>query len=215
MFKALLFFALFAVVCIAAPEEPRWNDRFKQDFEETFTYPVLGTSKTKGTIYYDWTSKRYAVYRENGKRDRYCGTNGSYFFYNTPCVHYVDEGVRYLYYPKYDDCCACCMAEHGCGVLYPGWVSGGEFIGEVDYKGKQAYQWNKPGLQANFYFETVEEDPLDRVMLAIDQQPNDLQVFDPLSFSTGFDDAKIQLPSVCNAKKTCSLASVCTAVRHA
>ena len=215
MIKTILLLTLFATAILADESQaPRWNDRFTQDFEETFTYPVIGTSKTNGRFFYDWQQKKYAVYRENGKRDRYCGLNGLYFFYNTPCTQYVDSGNRYLYYPEYDYCCNCCQSAHGCGILKPDWLAEAEFIGEVSFNNQLAYKWDKPGLQSNFYYETVEEDPLDRVMLGIDQQPNDFQVFDHLSFSTEFPSEMVTPPPSCHPNNTCSFFSICTLVRN-
>ena len=59
--------------------------------------PILGSSTTSGTLFYDFTDKTYRIDRENGKWDRYCGT--VYKFTNTPCSHYVKEGKRYLHFP--------------------------------------------------------------------------------------------------------------------
>ena len=121
MSKILFFVALVIVLAASRDDDPRWPNKFTMTFNETFTYPIIGESKTTGSFYYDFENKRYAVYRANGQRDRYCGLNGLYFFYNTPCTHYVEEGNRYLYYPEYDYCCNCCQNPHGCGVLTPDW----------------------------------------------------------------------------------------------
>ena len=113
---------LLVIISIAKaddkPADPVWPNKFSQDFEEDLKYPVLGTQKTSGTIHYDYTSKRYRIDRVNGHYDRYCGANGFKLFKNTACSHYVDEtGDRYLHYPQLNECCFCCSADKGCGIL--------------------------------------------------------------------------------------------------
>ena len=44
----------------------------------------------------------------------------------------------------------------------------GTFVGTVDLEGTQAYKWDKVGSQDNYYYETTEEDPLQRIPLEID-----------------------------------------------
>eukprot|EP00343_Euplotes_focardii_P009659 CAMPEP_0205824678 /NCGR_PEP_ID=MMETSP0206-20130828/22132_1 /ASSEMBLY_ACC=CAM_ASM_000279 /TAXON_ID=36767 /ORGANISM="Euplotes focardii, Strain TN1" /LENGTH=184 /DNA_ID=CAMNT_0053123019 /DNA_START=16 /DNA_END=567 /DNA_ORIENTATION=+ len=184
MIKTVSFLLAFlAIVVFADPEAPRWPTKFTEEFTETFTYPVFGKFHTKGTFYYDAGSNRYRVEREDGRADRYCGLNGLKFLSKQPCDHYVDEhGDRYLHYPKKNECCFCCAAEHGCGILRSDWQSGATFDGEVEYNGFQAYKWDKKGLQSNLYIETISDNPLNRVMLNMDQQPNDNQIFDPLTW---------------------------------
>ena len=210
----LLLLAIFMISVLASPESPVWPEKFTEDFEEEFDYPVIGKYTTTGSFYYDAVTHRYMVHRENGRGDRYCGINGFKVFKNTPCNQFVDElGDRYLHYPELDECCYCCSAEHGCGILRQDWLSGAEFQGEVDYKGYTAYKWDKAGLQSNFYYETIAESPQNRIMLDMDQTPNDDQSFDPSTWSLTFDDSILDLPGICKKEKTCALASTCTAVR--
>jgi hypothetical protein len=92
-------------------------------------------------------------------------------------------------------------------------MNGGEFINTTEQQGQQSYMWDKKGLQHNYYYETVAEKSLDRVLLGIYQEPNDLQDFHlPRTIPTYEDFA---LPSICVKKRECSLFSTCTAVRHA
>lgn len=212
--KIIVLLAIILAVSIAQDESPRWPDRFCEDFTETFTYGWLGPYQTTGKMCYDWNQKRYAVHRDNGHWDRYCGFDYWHIWGSAPCVHYVDSGVRYLYYPNSDSCCHCCDSVHGCDVLQPNWLSGASFVGEVTFQGQMAYKWDKKGLQSNFYYETVAMNATDRIMLGIDQQPNDFQIFDPSTFTTEFDDSLITMPAKCQGAGYCNL-GICTAVRHA
>ena len=208
MFLFLLSLAVADVV-----NYPLWPDTFTQTFNETFKYPGGSYHYTTGTFYYNWTARAYRVDRANGRYDRYCGLNGSKMWKNTPCSHYVSGGDRYLYYPVLDECCYCCSSEHGCGILRPDWMNNGTFLGQVDHLGISSYKWDKQGLQHNYYFETVADNPLDRVMLGIYQEPNDFQDFQ-LPRGVPIEDDFV-LPSKCKKNHECSLMSTCTLVRHA
>ena len=47
-------------------------------------------------------------------------------------------------------------------------MSDGTFIGTVEVSGVPTYKWDKVGAQDNFYFETTETDPLQRIPIEID-----------------------------------------------
>ena len=178
--------------------------------------PIKG--ETDGMFYYKWGEDgkhSYRVDRKNGKDDRYCGINGLYKFKNKVCQMFVDEqGDRYLNYPEDNYCCFCCSQAKGCGVLRPNWLDNATFLGEVDYQGQKAYKWDKPGLQSNLYYETIAENPLERIPLGIDQQPNDLQEFAKETFSQVTENGIFELPSTCDRKKECNALSTCYAVEH-
>ncbi|CAI2367756.1 unnamed protein product [Moneuplotes crassus] len=212
--KYILIAVALIALAMCEPEHPRWPTKFSMEFDEKFTYGPL-SDETHGTFYYDAASGRYKVERDNGRYDRYCGWNGIKIIDPTPCTHYVDEeGDRYLYYPTRKECCYCCSAEHGCGILRQNWQQGAAFEGEIEFNGYPAYKWDKKGLQSNLYIETIAENPDDRIMLNIDQKPNDSQTFDPDTYETDFPDKKLEKPSICQKSHKCSLLSVCTGVRH-
>ena len=196
----------------AEPAYPLWPNQFTQTFNET-TSLFIGSHHTTGTYYYDWTNRKYRVDRANGRNDRYCGLNGVYMFFNTPCSHYVSEGKRYLYYPNRDHCCFCCDDAQGCGVLKPTWLEGAEYLGEEQHLGFNTYKWNQKGLQNNFYYETVASNPVKREMISLYQEPNDL-----MDFLNGRQNSvpagALDLPDTCKDAKACSLFSTCSLVRH-
>jgi hypothetical protein len=207
----MYFLALIVVGSAQVNEFPRWPDLFKQSFNETFKYPGGKEHYTTGTFYYNWEDRTYRVDRDNGRYDRYCGFNGMKQWKDTPCTQYVAGGDRFLFYPKLNECCYCCSAEHGCGILKPDWMTGASFIGIEDHNGVNSYKWDQKGLQHNYYFETVSEKSTDRVMLGIYQEPNDYQDFH-LDRSIP-NKSDFTLPSQCKKSTKCSLISTCTAVR--
>ncbi|XP_075264311.1 uncharacterized protein LOC142356249 [Convolutriloba macropyga] len=224
----MLKLSLLAVLAAAAfgdissndqPSYPLWPNQFTQNFTDKTIWPT-GKYSTRATYIYDWTTQRYRVDRDNGRYDRYCGTNGiSYQFENTPCSHIVVDGNRYLYYPEKEDCCFCCNAAAGCGVLKPDWLDGAKFIGNVSFtlpdgSSTYVYKWEQDGLQSNYYFETTESNPVDRVMLEIEQDPNEFMYYDT-DRALSVDSSKLELPSICSVKKSCSTLSVCTALSQA
>jgi hypothetical protein len=213
--KSIIFsLAIILSICSAFAKEtstneaPVWANQFEQEFEETLTYPLIGSSKTKGKIFYDWTNKRYRIDRDNGKWDRYCGSVLK--LTETPCSHIVDEGKRYLYFPKKDYCCYCCDSAHGCGILKPDWLSGAEYTGKkTDSNGVSYNVWDKKGLQSNLYWATEAG-----IMAKIDQQPNDLQEYDVNTYKQAITDASVfNLPEKCNTNTKCPFVSVCTPLR--
>mmetsp|Transcript_27181 Transcript_27181/g.48803 ORF Transcript_27181/g.48803 Transcript_27181/m.48803 type:complete len:218 (-) Transcript_27181:1527-2180(-) len=212
IYSFFTFAGLAALASAAQPADPLWPTKFSQTFNETTK--ILTSNTMTGTMYYDYENKLERVDRDNGRWDRYCGLNGVKTFQNTPCSQYVVNGDRYIHYPEKNECCYCCSSEHGCGIVKSTWLTNATFLGVEEHMGVQAYKWDQKGLQHNYYYETISEDPLDRVMISLYQEPNDLQDFSFARNLTVPDDI-FTLPSICKKSETCSLLSTCTAARHA
>lgn len=104
----------------------------------------------------------------------------------------------------------CCASADGCGVLSPNWLSNSTFVGYNTTASVKYQVWDKVGLQNNYYWETDS----DQTPYIIDQQPNDLMVFDVSSFKKGSIDPSIfALPSYCSKDHKCPYLSVCTVAR--
>ena len=198
----------------AAPEPPVWQPVFQQTFTETVKYPAKKLATTTGTYYYDVsnpTDKVYRIDRANGVHDRYCGL--THHLTDQPCNQYVKNGDRYLHYPETNECCYCCSADHGCGVLTPNWMSDSDFVGTAEVSGVQTYQWNKVGSQDNFYFETTETDPLQRIPIEIDMGAGSttefIQYQDKATFTTTVNPQVFVLPSTCSKSIACPSTSIC------
>ena len=125
-----------------APSFPVWPKMFQQNFDEVFTYPILGSHKTNGTYYYDYANLRYRIDRTDGQYDRYCGLNGLSVFQDTPCSQLVIKGMRWLIYPEKKTCCQCCTSKQGCGILFPTWMNNATFIGKVGKTKSWCHHWN-------------------------------------------------------------------------
>ena len=97
--------ACFQACLSAQPSDPVWPNTFQMTFNETLTYPLLGSHYTAGTYYYDFPNKRYRIDRANGRYDRYCGFNGVRAFQDTPCTQLVIDGMRWMIYPEKKECC--------------------------------------------------------------------------------------------------------------
>ncbi len=89
----------------------------------------------------------------------------------------------------------------------PDWLNNATFLGEMEHNGVQTYKWDQKGLQDNYYYETVAEDPLDRALVSLYQGDNDLQDFSDYSHDipTGAPD----LPKACQRKERYALYSWC------
>ena len=210
MIAKIAIISTFCLIAVSGLKPPVWQPQWEAQFTETFKYPIIGSSNTTGSFYYDWTNNRYRVDRENGKWDRYCGS--VYKLTSTPCSHIVSEGKRYLWFPEKDYCCFCCDAAHGCGLLKPNWVDSATFVEYTTAEnGATTQKWEIKGLQSNFYYASNDEAA---VPYRIDQMPNDFQFFKPETYKTQISDPSVfNLPSQCNAKTTCPLISVCTAAQ--
>ena len=201
----LLSCFLFSSLLAAGPV---FYPKFSQTFKENMTYPVVGTGSTVGTYYYNYDKKLTRIDRDNGKWDRYCGSEK--WLRNTKCSHLVSDGIRYLHFPELNYCCRCCDASKGCGVVKPDWAVDATFVEE--YKNDQGLlieKWSKKGNQDNFLHVTKDK----TIVYRIDMIPNDFQEFDVSSFKNDFDDAIFNLPQICNKESYCSLLSTCGAIR--
>ena len=117
---------------IADDPQPRakWHRRFTVDFNETEKFGPLFHWETDGTWYYDADAPggvAEAVYRANGRGDRYC--KSIHAMTSTPCLHIVANGSRYIKFPELRECCKCCDSSKGCGGLSPAWLDDAEYQG--------------------------------------------------------------------------------------
>lgn len=207
--KFTIILALLAVsVFTQAPAPPPQADEWYATFSEKLHFPLRGDSHTTGKWWYSWTQKKFRVDRENGNYDRYCGLTKK--FTNTPCSQIVNGGTRYLWFPKYNYCCNCCSAEHGCGIVTKDWMKTGTFEGQHTDKAGVVYnEWNVKGNQKNIWGATTDAKPY-----RFYQEPLSDMYWNVGSYSTAaISPDTFKLPSKdCN--KYCPFFSICTEIRQ-
>lgn len=71
--------------------------------------------------------------RNSGAADKFCVTTN--LFKSTPCSHFINDGKRYLHFPKENKCCVCCTDQKGCGVLKIDWLLDAEKVREFTLDG--------------------------------------------------------------------------------
>lgn len=130
----------------AAFSAPVWPKKFEKLVLETTLYPLQGKHMTLGKLDYNFDEKKEIMLRINGRYDPFCGFNGVHALKDTPCAHVVMNNRRYLVYPMLEDCCFCCDAEHGCGVLKPDWLKNATFINRIPMK------WYNKNITTNLWF---------------------------------------------------------------
>lgn len=127
---------------VTDPEPPVWPSAFEESFDEIFTVDNK-TEIVNGMLYYDATNNRSRLDRASGAFDSFCGSLQPNV--TTPCINLVNGGQRYIIFPNKKQCCICCDAAHGCGILKPDWLSGAEYLGEESFDGKPFEKWSKDG----------------------------------------------------------------------
>jgi len=220
MSKILLVVAV-AVIGVAAvlmqptaekldPEPPKWPEKFTQNFTE-IAFWASGWYNTRGTMYYDWTNKLMREDRESGQWDKMCASQ--YPEEDTPCSHFVNQGNRFLYYPDKNDCCLCCnstSSDEKCGMKSPDWLKNATYM-EPFYvhlnNGTyiQAFKWE---LKPHYYYESMEVNPEDRMMIEWQVIPEDAKFFD-FKRSLDVPSDKMDLPSICKVDKKCEKGDEC------
>ncbi|KAL4505885.1 hypothetical protein ABPG72_013646 [Tetrahymena utriculariae] len=192
---------LASVLAQQEPLKPVWAPTWSQDFVEYFNVTNQIYANV-GTYQYNAPSNSSRLSRSNGKQDPFCI---GYLNYNTtsaPCEHLTVNNTRWMYYPDEDNCCYCCNAEQGCGILKPDWLQGATFLGLEEVYGTPAFYWvmyegpNKP----NYVWETTEANPLERSLLKIARN-NYQEVY--IQNQIRRDIQNITLPASCSYQNKC------------
>merc|ERR1740117_1950068 len=111
------------------PSAPVWPKVFSQNFNDTNIFVEDKYQNAKGEYFYDVSDTNNTLTRidlDNGQNNIYCAENSPGV--TSKCSQFVSNGDRYVYKPEHDDCCYCCSADQGCGVLDQDWMKG-DYIG--------------------------------------------------------------------------------------
>jgi hypothetical protein len=126
----------------ANKEIPVYNYSYRINFDESFTENRT-VYRVNGQFIYDPANNRERVDRTNGRYDLFCGSvlpNQT-----TPCQQIVVNNQRWMVFPSKSTCCFCCDSSHGCGILRPDWLNGGEYLGEDKVIDTIYDKWSKKG----------------------------------------------------------------------
>ena len=206
---------LLATAWAQTPAFPLWNPVWYSNFTETRTYAAYGVSEVTGVWYYNASLNISRMDRSSGRNDPFCGMNDWFMFFDTPCTHLINNGIRYMVYPQLQICCNCCSDSDGCGIIKPTWLNGAQYLGQYLYgtPAVESYLWNQMGNSNNFYWETVDPVPLNRVMLQLNNGGPDDEFIFPDGRFTDFPTNIFNVPTYCQSNIMCDDTSVCSEVR--
>ena len=203
-----ILIAVLGVTVAQAPTPIPWAPNWSSHFTEAAYLPVKGShSGITGIFKYQFGNgnQRQSVYRTDGFYDIYCGT--VHEFSHTPCQHLVlNNGTRYLIFPRLRDCCLCCTAANGCGPTLPTWFMSGKYVSQTS----AAITFSVVGNQENIYAMTPAGVPVQ-----INMVPESNMVFDTTTYSTAtLTDQDFALPTdMGNCNKLCPNYSWCGEIR--
>ena len=164
---------------LADPLPPQWPNVFWQNFSERVSSDQKVFHDTRGSYLYNYTLGGYKIYRENGRYDGICTGGGPYDNQNTACSNIVSKGIRYLYFDDHNDCYYCCNSTTGCGVLKPTWISPATYIDTEVHNGVLTYKWLYVANKKEFFYETTEKEPTDRVTVSLYEEPGEYFDYGP------------------------------------
>lgn len=150
---------IFVILCLLAAvaisqKTPIWPPRFQQEIYEFWATPKVGTISR---IWYDTGVNSQRIDRNNGRYDPFCG---SVVDGNTPCITYIINGKRTLFFPAIRTCCVCCSKPE-CGMTPRDWLSSTKFNGTDELDGKFFYKFvdNQRDIQ---YWTTADDKQIPR-----------------------------------------------------
>jgi hypothetical protein len=124
------------------PKPPTWSPSFYVAFDETYVKDNKSFT-FNGQFYYDAVNKRQRADKINGHYDAVCGSVLPNV--NTLCQHLVVNEKRYIVFPEKSQCCVCCDASHGCGIVKQDWFVDGKYLGQEKIVDTIYDKWVKPG----------------------------------------------------------------------
>lgn len=141
MMKLLL--AMIVLICaVSAVSPPNYNYSFHITFDEAYTINST-VYRVNGQTFYDPKNNRERVDRANGRYNFFCGSVLPNV--TTPCQSITVDNKRWIVYPQRSQCCFCCDAAHGCGILKPDWLADSEYKGQEKIIDTLYDKWSKNG----------------------------------------------------------------------
>jgi hypothetical protein len=145
--QKILILTVLLVISVSSqmmdPNPPVWSSSFYVAYDETFT--ISGHSYTfNGQFFYDAANNRQRADKLTGRYDPTC--NSILPNVTTKCQHLVVNQKRYIVFPEKSQCCFCCDASHGCGIMKQDWFKDGKYLGQERIVDIMYDKWVKPGI---------------------------------------------------------------------
>lgn len=145
MQKALILTAILVILSVSQtmdPVPPVWSPSFYVAYDETFQKD--GHYYTfNGQFFYDAINNRQRADKVTGRFDPTCSSILPNV--TTRCQHLVVDQKRYIVFPDKSQCCICCDASHGCGIVKQDWFKDGKYLGQERIVDTMYDKWVKPG----------------------------------------------------------------------
>ena len=198
--KILITIALLSAVSLCL-DPPMWPVRFQQDFVES--YPSI-KPVSAGKIWFDSERAMERVDRTDGKFDPICGPLSKNA--TTPCSQLVREGKRWIIFHLLRQCCYCCDAAHGFGVMRRDWLKTAKFMGTDSLRGQDFYHWRVEEGDTDWW-ETIDGKHTPR------RSEEDHYLFKDYIMNTYSEEyissSIFDLPSYCADAKKCAKGTKC------
>ena len=133
-----------------AQNYPVWAVRFQQEFVESYTTSSIHSA---GKLWFDSERAMERLDRNDGRIDPICGPLSKKA--TTPCTQLVRDAKRWIIFPLLRQCCYCCDAAHGFGVMRRDWLKNAEFKGKETILGQDFNHWAVDEAETDFW-ETVD-----------------------------------------------------------
>lgn len=194
---------LAVVLCLAvslqAPNPPTMPTPFQIAFDEA-NLNNGSTVRVNGQWYYDVANNRQRVDRTNGRYSSFCGSvlpNTT-----TPCTHLTVDNKRWIIFSQKKQCCLCCDAAHGCGVLKKDWLADAEYLGVEKILDTNYNKWNATG---RIFWVTDDDRVIPR---RLDEGQSHVTDYLVHTFTTkALSDSVFEVPSYCTDE--CPATTVC------
>ena len=180
-----------------AKTPPIFNYSYQVNFEETF-YSKKGEAKTTGKLFYDPLNNRERVDWANGRHNFFCSSILPNV--DTPCISVTANNKRFQIFPERQQCCMCCTADRGCGILRPDWMKDGEYQGEEQIDGVSYDKFHKTGATSEDYiFVTIDANQTEKKLLESNKDSGQMAVYDLKTFERKpLENSVFALPSYCH-----------------
>lgn len=159
LLKSLTIVLLLAAVAVVAdPTPPVYPAQFTVPIRQ-FIFSEGKSYPSQFVYYYDATKKLTTQAHGEGQMDFLCHSIAGKENSTEPCTQVVaSDTYRYVVFPRSGECCQCCNATMGCGIMNQNWLSTGTYQGNLTYHDVVCDGWLVMGNDPNYYYATADKD---------------------------------------------------------